>query len=226
MLIEGNTARFADLKRNYAGNDRVLAANCFVGFTPTDGLDSILAGTPVPEDFDFLTVDIDGNDFHVWNAIVKYKPKVVMIEFNPTIPPEVHFVQPADPAINQGGSLAAMVDLARRKNYELIGVMGVNAFFVRKELFPVYGIADNRIETLWTKRDCVTYLFSGYNGQIFLAGCRKLPWANEIPIHPEKLQVLPKWLRNYPFTRANRRMYDCLFRPREVLRKIIRKLKK
>jgi hypothetical protein len=226
MLIEGSPVRYADLKKNYAGNDKVLTANRFVGFSPEDGLDTILTGTPVPHDFDFLTVDIDGNDFHVWNAIVKYKPTVVMIEFNPTIPPEVHFVQPANPSVNQGCSLAALVDLSKRKGYELIAVLGVNAFFVRQEIFPAYEITDNRIESLWTKRDCVTYFFSGYDGQIFLDGCRKLPWANNIPIRPNKLQVLPTWLRNYPFTRTNRIFYTCLTDPCEVIKKIIRKLRK
>jgi hypothetical protein len=37
--------------------------------------------------FDFLSIDIDGNDYHAWHAIKNYQPKILMIEFNPTIPP-------------------------------------------------------------------------------------------------------------------------------------------
>jgi hypothetical protein len=224
VLIEGSRERFADLQKNYAANPRVVTRNQFVGFTAADGLDAILADTPTPADFDFLTVDIDGNDYHVWNAVVKYRPKVVMIEFNPTIPPEVSFVQPADPAVSQGSSLAALVALGKSKKYELIAVLGVNAFFVPAELFPQFGIADNRIETLWNNRDCVTYFFAGYDGRIFLRGCRKLPWQEGVELHESQVQVLPGFLRRYPWTRTHVRWHMALNRPGTLLLKIFRRL--
>ena len=223
VLIEGNRERFADLQKNYAGNARVVTRNQFVGFTAADGLDRILADTSAPLDFDFLTVDIDGNDYHVWNAVVKYRPKVVMIEFNPAIPPEVRFIQPADPAVSQGSSLAALVELGKRKNYELIAVLGVNAFFTTADLFPQFGLTDNRVETLWTERDCVTYFFTGYAGQIFLRGCRKLPWQEDTPIRESQVQVLPAFLRRYPWTRAHRRWHMALNQPGTLLKKIFRR---
>jgi hypothetical protein len=224
VLIEGSRERFADLQKNYAGNNRVIPRNQFVGFTATDGLDSILAGTPAPLDFDFLTVDIDGNDYHVWNAVVKYRPKVVMIEFNPTIPPEVSFIQPADPAVNQGNSLAALIELGKRKSYELIAVLGVNAFFTTAELFPLFGVTDNRIETLWTHRDCVTYFFIGYEGQVFLRGCCKLPWQEGTPFHESQVQVLPRFLRRYPWTSNHRHWHMAMTQPGTLLKKILKRL--
>ena len=224
VLIEGDAERFAGLKKNYAGRADIITRNQFVGFTAEDGLDAILAGTPVPFDFDFLTVDIDGNDYHVWNAVVKYRPKIVMIEFNPTIPPEVSFIQPANPNVSQGSSLAALVELGKKKNYELVAVLGVNAFFTTAELFPLFGLADNRIETLWTERDCVTYFFMGYDGRIFLRGCRKLPWHEGMPFREEQVQVLPRFLQRYPWTRTHRRLYIALTNPSEVIRKIFRRL--
>jgi len=224
VLIEGSCERFADLQKNYAGNARVVTRNQFVGFTAVDGLDQILADTAVPVDFDFLTVDIDGNDYHVWNAVVKYRPKVVMIEFNPTIPPEVSFIQPADPAVSQGNSLTALVELGKSKKYELIAVLGVNAFFVTAELFPQFGLADNRVETLWTERDGVTYFFAGYDGQIFLRGCRKLPWQEGTPLHEAQVQVLPAFLRRYPWTRTHIRWHMALNQPGTLLKKNFRRL--
>jgi hypothetical protein len=211
-------------KKNYAGLDRVIPRHQFVGFTAADGLDAILTGTPAPVDFDFLTVDIDGNDYHVWNAVVKYRPKVVMIEFNPTIPPEVSFIQPADPAVNQGNSLSALVELGKKKKYELIAVLGVNAFFVTAELYGRFGVADNRVETLWTTRDCVTYFFTGYDGTVFLRGCRKLPWQEGTPIHESQVQVLPGFLRRYPWTCNHRHWYTALTRPGIFLKKALRRL--
>lgn len=197
VLIEGSQAKFKELEKNYSKNSRVIALNHFVGFEKKDNLDQILAKTSIPIDFDFLCIDIDGNDYHVWQAITKYQPKAVCIEFNPTIPTEVKFVQKADNSINQGSSLLSLVELGKEKGYELVAVLSVNAFFVRKEYFPLFEIADNRPEILRANSDFVTYLFSGYDGQIFLQGFKKLPWHG-IELSEERMQSLPKFLRKYP----------------------------
>lgn len=223
VLIEGVRKRFADLQKNYAGNSKVKTVNQFVGFTAADGLDAILAGTPIPPDFDFLTVDIDGNDYHVWHAIVKYRPKVVMIEFNPTIPPEINFVQAADPKVNQGCSLTALVELGKTKNYELIAVLGVNAFFTTAALFPQFGVADNRVEALWTERDCITHLFTGYDGRVFLRGCRRLPWHYGVPLREDRIQVVPGFLRRSHWSRRHLRMYKAVTNPLGMIRDTLRK---
>jgi hypothetical protein len=224
VLIEGSRERFVDLAKNYAAIPRVFPRNQFVGFTATDGLDTILAGTPIPADFDFLTVDIDGNDYHAWQAVVKYRPKVVMIEFNPTIPPEVNFIQPADPTLNQGNSLTALVELGKTKGYELIAVLGVNAFFVTAELYSRFGLTDNRVTTLWAHRDCVTYFFTGYDGHVFLRGCRRLVWQEGTSFQEAQLQVLPKFLQRYPWSRNHRRWQETLSQPGASLKKFLRQL--
>src|SRR6202042_420938 len=94
--------RFEDLLRRHGKNSKVIALNALVGFTEADGLDHLLARTPIPKDFDVLSIDIDGNDYHTWNSTVLYKPKIVVIEFNPTIPAEFEYVQDADLGSNEG----------------------------------------------------------------------------------------------------------------------------
>ena len=133
-LIEADKAHFHALQQNYAQHANVITMNRRVGFGQADGLDNILSTTPVPREFDFLSIDIDGNDYHVWRAISHYRPKVVLIEFNPTIPTPVRFVQPADPSVSQGASLLSLVELGKEKGYELVAVLQWNAFFVRSEL--------------------------------------------------------------------------------------------
>ncbi len=208
VLIEGDALRYAALKKFYEGDNRIFPVNAFVGFNEAHGLDALLRKTPIPEDFDFLSIDIDGNDYHVWNAVRLYRPKVVVIEFNPTIPTECHFIQPADPALNQGASLSALTALALSKGYQLASVLLFNAFFVRDDLFPRLEIAENSAFVLRKDLSLLTFLFHGYDGTMFLQGSRWMPW-HALDIGEDDVQVLPAPLRRFPsnYTSAQARLY-------------------
>jgi hypothetical protein len=197
ILIEGDKAKFEKLRRNYKQKNNVITLNKFVGFKDKNNLDHILKMMPLPLDFDFLSIDIDGNDYHAWKAMSIYQPKLVCIEFNPTIPTEISFVQPADSAINQGASLLSLVELGKEKGYELVSVLPYNAFFVWSEYYPLFEIVNNSPVALRTHLDYITYLFSGYDGKIFLRGNLRLPWHN-IVLRESKVQHLPPFLRKYP----------------------------
>ena len=197
VLIEADKDRFDMLRNNYKKYSNVTTINDFVGFEEKDSLDSILKGTSIPNDFDLLSIDIDGNDFHVWNAMSVYKPKVVVIEFNPTIPSHINFVQPKDPLVQQGASLRSLVELGREKGYELISVLPCNAFFVKKEFYSLFEIELNSPEVLRIDDNAVTYIFSGFDGHVFLHGSCKLPW-HDIEMKESKFQPLPYILRKFP----------------------------
>ncbi|MEO8778707.1 MAG: FkbM family methyltransferase, partial [Rhodanobacter sp.] len=197
VLIEASKVRFKELEANYVHTENVTTLNRFVGFSPNDNLDHILADTAIPQDFDFLSIDIDGNDYHVWKSTSRFVPKVVCIEFNHTIPNEVKFIQPPDPQIAQGSSLSALVDLGKIKSYELVCVEGVNAFFVRSEYFSLFEIDDNSVPVLRTDLSAVTWLFIGYDGTIFLDGRRAMPWHAKLPLKAQGMQRLPKFLRKF-----------------------------
>jgi hypothetical protein len=210
VLIEGSSERFRELKKNYAGNEHVTALNQFVGFSDEDCLDKILAPTAIPVDFDLLSIDIDGNDIHVWKAMKAYQPKIVCIEFNPTIPTEIEFIQPADFSINQGSSIRSINELARSKGYELICVLEHNAIFVKRELYPLFQIVDNRPEVLRVDRSLATYIFFGYDGTVFLRGYQKIPW-NLVPLKESKFQVIPKIFRRYSDERGIHKVLYYLY---------------
>ena len=96
----------------------------------------------LPENLDVLVIDIDGNDYYVWEALEAIKPRIVVIEYNASLPPPVRLVQAYNPELRWNGtryfgaSLMALADLGVRKGYQLVGcnISGVNAFFVRQEL--------------------------------------------------------------------------------------------
>ena len=197
VLIEADKKKFLDLHRNYAQAEKVTLVNRFVGFGEDDNLDHILSSTAIPKEFDLLSIDIDGNDFHVWKRIERYQPKVVVIEFNPTIPTHIRFVQEADPRISQGASLSSLVELGKEKGYELVCVLPFNAFFVRKQYFHLFEMESNEPEELRTDLSQVTYLFSGYDGKVFLRGACKQPWHG-LELKESKMQTLPRFLRKFP----------------------------
>jgi len=217
VLIEGSKARFTKLQKNYSGRANVVAVNQFVGVTENDNLDHILGKTPIPRNFDFLSIDIDGNDYHAWKACSGYTPKAVCIEFNPTIPTEVHFVQKSDPSVNQGSSLRSLVELGNSKGYELVCVLPANAIFVRAELYRLFEIEDNRPEVLRKHLDKITYMFVGFDGTIHLSGNQQLPW-HSVEIHESKIQQLPVRLLKYPenYTEFEKALFRAYLRPGDL----------
>ena len=198
VLIEADKKRFEQLQRNYSSRATVFPVNAFVGFTPSDNLDVILSEFPIPVKFDLLSVDIDGNDYHVWKAVKNFHPKIVCIEFNPTIPNEVNYIQAADANVSKGSSLKAFNELAKSKSYELVALSAWNAFFVLKEYFHLFKITDNTPEALRTDKRFITWLFFGIDGAVHLDGNKTMAWHG-LPIKEEKLQLLPKRLRKNPF---------------------------
>jgi hypothetical protein len=197
VLVEADRKRFGDLLKQHGSNPKVIALNRFVGFTSAAGLDNLLTDHHIPEDFDVLSIDIDGNDYHVWNAVSSYAPKVICIEYNPTIPTEIDFVQKASRNLNQGASLLALTRLARQKGYELVCVTSLNAIFVRSVYLSLFGIRNNDPRLLREDLSLITHIFCGYDGTILLRGRQSMPWHHGIRYEP-RIRQLPKMFREYP----------------------------
>jgi hypothetical protein len=198
VLIEGNAVKYRQLCSNYAHRDRSIVLNAYVGWTPEDGLDHLLRPHPIPRNPDFLSVDIDGNAYHVWDAMKEFKPKLVLIEYNWTMPNAVQFVQPADASCHQGSSPAALVTLAKTKGYELISATKLNLLFVDRDYYSKFGIRDNSLDVILDEEP--THLFFGYDGTVFLSGGRRLPWHHGFQLSDRKLQALPRMVRKFPST--------------------------
>ncbi|MFO0942398.1 MAG: hypothetical protein U0930_16795 [Pirellulales bacterium] len=197
VLIEGDPQRHQVLCGNLPQTN-VHKICRFVTFEADSTLDAILKTTPIPESFDFLSIDIDGCDFYILESLRVFKPKVICIEFNPSIPNEVDFVQPCDFSIKQGCSPKALARLAKLKGYTVVAATTCNLILVRADLAAsVLGNTEPTLDELRNDSDCKVFLFFGFDGTLLSnAQSLKLPWHNvEKPI--ERLQVLPKVLRKY-----------------------------
>lgn len=199
VLIEADAARVADMREMYQRHDNVTCVHSFIALDGDDTLERILAreSPELPKEFDLLSIDVDGADYHIWAELEHYRPKVVVIEFNPTIPNNIVFVQARSTRIFHGSSLAAIVDLAKKKGYELVSTTTFNAFFVQRQLYPLFNIVDNDIDKMHDVT-MPTEFFQLYDGTLKIAGCTKLLWKRQaIPEHA--IQVVPASERSFPF---------------------------
>lgn len=121
-----------------------LTALC--SFVTRDNINGILRQAGFEGDIGLLSIDIDGNDYWVWQAIDAISPRIVICEYNSlfgdrhavTVPYEEGFSRTRAHHSNLyfGASLPALCRLADAKGYAFAGSNGAgsNAFFVRREL--------------------------------------------------------------------------------------------
>jgi hypothetical protein len=225
VLIECDREKYGALCVDYPHKDQATFINAFVGWGPTDGLDCLLGQRPIPRNFDFLSVDVDGNDYHIWDAMAGFRPKLVLIEYNFTIANAVEFSQPPDPRCQQGSSAAALVKLAKKKGYELIAVTKHNLLFVDRHYYSLFGIPDNSLGVMRDEEP--NFVFFGYDGTVFLDGRCALEWHPGLRLRSDKIQVLPRFLRSYQpsYTFFQKRMFTVHFlltNPREGCNRIVK----
>jgi len=194
VFIEANPFKFKDLQATYSSRPKAVLVNEFVTITGDSSLDNILERAGAPKDLDLLSIDIDGNDYYIFKSLARYRPKVIVIEFNPCIPDNIEFVQQPEPTLKQGTSLLAMTKMAKEKGYELICVNAENAFYVTKEYFPLFGIQDNSISALKYYREPLQ-VFQLFDGTLVFHGEPHCLYWYSLPVDFNQLQVLPKFVR-------------------------------
>lgn len=196
IMIEADPEKYRDLVATYAGNDKVVTVERFVDFDGPDSLDNILREFSAPSEFGVLSIDIDGNDYYIWESLTDHRPELVVIEFNPTVPNDVVFVQEKSFSVNQGCSLLALVNLGRTKGYELAVCTEWNAFFVKKDSLKTLGVESNFIFEMYRPLQDGR-IFQGFDGSIHVVGMDRLIWKGGRPLTSEDFQVLPKEERFY-----------------------------
>ena len=148
LMIEGDDQRAGRLAENYRTMPQVQTRSAYVF---PGNVETLFDHAGVPKDLDVLSIDIDSNDYYVWRAIHDYRPKIVVIEYNPGYPPPSRAVVAFHPFNHwdgsdyYGASIQAMYELGREKGYELVHVesSGANLFFVDRPYFERLGIRDN-----------------------------------------------------------------------------------
>jgi hypothetical protein len=133
LLMDGLETNVASAKLFYKrmlGKDanNVRITHCFV---TAENINKVLEDNGMKGEIDLLSIDIDGNDYWVWEAINAINPRLVVVEYNASLGFEKTLAVKYDPLFSRfrkhksglyhGASLAAFAKLAHSKSYKLIG---------------------------------------------------------------------------------------------------------
>jgi len=119
-------------------------------FVLAESIDEQIEAAGLSGDIDFLSIDIDGNDIWIWQAITVVSPRVVCVEYNGLFGAEHACAVPYESAFRRssdtiparlrrryyGASLKALCTIAAERGYRLVAVepRGTNAFFLRHDI--------------------------------------------------------------------------------------------
>jgi hypothetical protein len=188
LLVDGNkdnVARGIDFYRR-SRNTWVFPPRFICSWVTRSNINDLIKSNGFTGEIDLLSIDMDGVDYWIWEAIEAVSPRVVVVEYQDILGPERACTVPYSDDFCAGGypmtdgmpnfsgaSLPAFVKLARRKGYRLVGTnrYGYNAFFVRD------GIADDLIPAV-EANTCFSHPKVVWGMRERLPTVKELPWVD------------------------------------------------
>ncbi|MGB3615530.1 MAG: FkbM family methyltransferase [Elainellaceae cyanobacterium] len=142
LWIDASTKSVNAIKTNFSKIIERKQLAIVQSFITTDNINTLISNHIQASEIDLLSVDIDGNDYHVLDAITCISPRVVVVEYNAKFTPPILYCMDYDETHTWekddcfGASLKFFEVALAQKGYCLVGcnISGVNAFFVRHDL--------------------------------------------------------------------------------------------
>ena len=146
LVMDGSAANIARIRQEQLYWRHDLQAK--QAFITHDNINQLIAEAGIKGDIGILSVDIDGNDYWVLEAIDVVHPRILICEYNPILGDTQQVVVPYKANFERfeahhcglyfGTSIAALRALAKSKGYQFVGTCsnGINAFFVRDDVYP------------------------------------------------------------------------------------------
>lgn len=188
LVIDGSQGNVDRIRNDEIFFRHEIAALC--SFITRENINELIA-RKFRGDLGLLSVDIDGNDYWVWEAVDVVSPRIVVCEYNSLFGAERAVTVPYNPNFVRseahysflyfGASLRALCDLAERKGYVFVGCNadGNNAFFVRKDVA-------GRVTPQSVEQGFVRSKFResrNRQGQMdYVSGADRLPLIAELPL--------------------------------------------
>ena len=150
VMIEGDPEKYKPLIETAKEFKNMYTIEAYVSQYDTGdkSLDKLLKTTPIPNNFEFLSVDVDSYDSDIWETLRDYSAKVVIIEVNSTVGPGVYWrhEDPPPGSISRGTTFSEMLNVAKAKGYTLVCHTG-NCIFVRNDVAPLLQMPANLIQS-------------------------------------------------------------------------------
>ena len=144
-MIDASESNAARLRQRFPW-DRIAIEQAIV---TRENVNDLLSRHGLVDDIDFASVDIDGDDYWIWESLTVCRPRLLIIEYNSLLGPDRAVVVPYQSPSHKdvatavetgyyGASLSALARLGASKDYRLVAVepRGVNAFFLRNDVGP------------------------------------------------------------------------------------------
>lgn len=187
LLFDGNAELVRRGRAFYQANrSTYVAPPTFVcGWITRNNINDLLRQNGFAGEIDLLSLDMDGVDYWVWEAIDAISPRVVVVEYQDIVGPDRALTVPYAEDFNAaqypstdgmpnfaGASLMAFVKLARRKGYRLVGCnrYGYNAFFVKQ------GVGEEVLPEIATKV-CFQHPKTAWGMEHRWPTVKHLPWV-------------------------------------------------
>ena len=131
-------------------------------FVTRENINDLFAAHGMVGPIGLLSIDIDGNDYWIWECISVVEPLIVVCEYNSIFGPDAAITVPYDPQfvrqekhfshLYAGASLRALANLARQRKMRFLGCnrAGNNAFFIHESLdiaLPFPDVADGYVKS-------------------------------------------------------------------------------
>lgn len=153
LILDGNQDYIDFIKNDPIYWQHDIIALCH--FLTKENIDNLLKENSPCEDIGLLSIDIDGNDYWIWESIHSLSPRIVVCEYNGTWGSELPLSTPYKEDFYRtqahysnlyfGASIQSLIHLSHEKGYVFVGTNsnGNNAYFVRKDIFH---FIENKIE--------------------------------------------------------------------------------
>lgn len=192
FFIEGNSLRFEDCKKNYKDNNKIKVLNKFIDEKYT--LNDLIKENNIDK-IDVLSIDIDGKDLTELKKLTLVKPKVIIIEYNSTIPFDVEC---EDNIGGNGSSYLSINNHLSKNNYELINFTVCNLIFIEKD----FNQNENKKVEVFEMIEKLKPVRFGFNnfGEMFFIENKKIQKKELFKFPTMKnfilFQPVPKFIRN------------------------------
>lgn len=138
LMVDGHREHMVQVGRRFP------TATAVAAWITRENINALITEHGYAGEVDLFSLDLDGNDYWIWEAVTVSSPRVLIMEYNSMFGPDRAVTIPYDPQFDRhrhhsmyyGASLQALTKLNARKGYRLVAVepAGVNAFFLRNDV--------------------------------------------------------------------------------------------